>query len=123
MGQFHATTICAVKKGDVCWFPVDNHYTLAPTELQMLQADLATLRGEYDHVFVSMHGGVRRGGSFFSQMLSICDSALLLAGVGKTPRSWLAYARRSILESGKPMMGIMVGASKRMVKTEMETKS
>ena len=117
------TLLCAVKKGDACWFPVDNHYTLAPTELQMLQADLATLRGEYDHVFISMHGGVRRGGSFFSQMLSVCDSALIVAGVGKTPRTWFAYARQCILDAGKPMMGIVTGASRRMVKTEMETKS
>ena len=117
------TLLCAVKKGDACWFPVDNHYTLAPTELQMLQADLATLRGEYDHVFISMQGGVRRGGSFFSQMLSVCDSALLIAGVGKTTRNWFAYARKCIIEAEKPIMGIVVGASKRMVKVEMETKS
>ena len=117
------TLLCAVKKGDACWFPVDNHYTLAPTELQMLQADIATLRGEYDHVFISMHGGVRRGGSFFGQILSVCDSALLIAGVGKTPRSWFAYARRVISEVGKPMMGIVTDASKGMVKAEMETKS
>ena len=115
--------LCAVKKGDVGWFPVDNHYTLAPTELQMLQADLATLRGEYDHVFVRIEGGVRKGGSFFSQMLGVCDIALVVAGVGKTPRSWFTYARRCIIEADKPMMGIATGASKRMVKVEMETKS
>jgi hypothetical protein len=115
--------LCAVKKGDVGWFPVDNHYTLAPTELQMLQADLATLRGEYDHVFVRIEGGVRKGGSFFSQMLGVCDIALVVAGVGKTPRSWFTYARRCIIEADKPMMGIATGASNRMVKVEMETKS
>ena len=115
--------LCAVKKGDVGWFPVDNHYTLAPTELQMLQADLATLRGEYDHVFVRIEGGIRKGGSFFSQMLGVCDIALVVAGVGKTPRSWFTYARRCIIEADKPMMGIATGASKRMVKVEMETKS
>ena len=118
-----ATPGGAVKKGDACWFPVDNHYTLAPTELQMLQADLATLRGEYDHVFVRIDGGIRKGGSFFSQMLGVCDSALIVAGVGSTPRSWFTYARRCIIEAEKPMMGIMAGATRRMVKVEMETKS
>ena len=115
--------LCAVKKGDVGWFPVDNHYTLAPTELQMLQADLATLRGEYDHVFIRVEGGIRKGGSFFTQMLSVCDIALVVAGVGKTPRSWFTYARRCIIEAEKPMIGIVTGASNRMVKVEMETKS
>ena len=115
--------LCAVKKGDVGWFPVDNHYTLAPTELQMLQADLAALRSEYDHVFVRIEGGIRKGGSFFSQMLSVCDITLVVAAVGKTPRSWFTYARRCIIEADKPMMGVVAGASKRMVKVEMETKS
>ena len=114
--------LCAVKKGDVGWFPVDNHYTLAPTELQMLQADLATLRGEYDHVFVTVRGGIRRTGSFFSQMLGVCDSALIIAAAGKTPRSWFAYARRCIQEAAKPMMGIMTGVGRRSVKGEMEAR-
>ena len=117
------TMLGTIKKGDSGWFPVDNRYTLAPTELQMLQADLATLRGEYDHVFIRMQGGVRRGGSFFSQLLGVCDSALIVAGSGTTPRSWLSYARRHIVAAGKPMMGLAVGVKNKRVKAEMETKS
>ena len=116
------TLLCAVKKGDSGWFPVDNRYTLAPTELQMLQADLATLRGEYDHVFVTMQGGVRRGGSFFSQVLGACDSALVVAGSGTTPRSWLAYARRHVKAAERPAMGLATGVGTKVVKAEMEAR-
>lgn len=113
----------AVRKGDVAWYPVNNRYTLAPTELQMLQADLATLRGEYDHVFIRVKGGIRRGGSFFAQLLGVCDSALVVAGAGATARASLAYARRCIKESGKPAMGLATGVKTKVVKAEMEVKA
>lgn len=113
----------AVKKGDAGWYPVNNRYTLAPTELQMLQADLATLRGEYDHVFIRVKGGLHRGGSFFAQLLGICDSALIVAGAGKTSRSWLTYARKCIMDAARPSMGLAVGVKTKTVKAEMEAKS
>ena len=113
----------AVRKGDVAWYPVNNRYTLAPTELQMLQADLATLRGEYDHVFIRVKGGIRRGGSFFAQLLGVCDSALVVAGAGATARASLAYARRCVKESGKPAMGLATGVKTKVVKAEMEVKA
>ena len=108
-------------KGNVGWFPVGNRYTLAPTELQMLQADLATLRERYDHVFIHMPEGIRRGGSFFDQVLGVCDSALLVVGADATPRSWLAYARRHVQKAGRPMMGLVAGAKNAAVLAEMET--
>ena len=113
----------ALRKGDVGWFPVNNRYTLAPTELQMLQADIAALRGEYDHVFLRVKGGIRRGGSFFSQLLGTCDSALIAAGARTTSRAWLAYARRCIRDAGRPAMGLATGVKTKVVKAEMEVKT
>ena len=94
-----------------------------PEDFQMLQADLATLRGEYDHVFIRVKGGIRRGGSFFAQLLGVCDSALVVAGAGATARASLAYARRCIKESGKPAMGLATGVKTKVVKAEMEVKA
>ena len=104
------------------WFAAANRYSLAPTELQMLQADIATLRGEFDTVFMFMPDGLRRGGSFFSQLLGVCESAMIEIGAGATPRAELDYARRHVVEAGKPMMGIATGASARVVRREMEAR-
>ena len=110
-------TVCKDPHG---WFPVENRFSLAPTELQMLQADLAELRKTHDEVFIMMPGGFRRGGSFFEQVLTVCDSVLLLAGAGTTSRADLSYVRRHAKSVGRPVMGIVTGASARMVHREME---
>ena len=112
--------INTVRKGSVGWFPVDNRYSLAPTEVQMLQADLATLRADHDHVFVHMTDGIRRGGSFFDQLLGVCDSVLLIVGANATPRSAFAYVRRHLEAAGKPAMGIAVGVEAARIRREME---
>lgn len=112
--------ICLSRKGPHGWFPVANRYSLAPTELQMLQADIAQLKEETDIIFVFLPEGMRRGGSFFSQILGVCDSALLLVGADATPRSWLSYVKRRISAAEKPMMGIITGASVKAVRKEME---
>ena len=114
------TMLSTVYKGTNGWFPVENRYTLAPTELQMLQADLAELRKKYDHVFVHMPGGLRRGGSFFDQLLTTCDSVILVASAGNTPRNWLSYVRRHVVATGKPMMGMATDVSAKVVRKEME---
>lgn len=114
------TMLNTLKKGSEGWFPVLNRYSLAPTELQMLRADLETLRGDFDCIFVAMPGGLRRGGNFLSQLLGTCDSALLVVGAGKTPRRELAYVKRMAAIAGKPMMGLVTGAPGRVVRREME---
>lgn len=114
--------LAAVRKGTRGWFPVANRYSLAPTELQMLQADVEKLHGEFDSVFIRLPDGVRRGGSFFRQILGVCDSALLVVGADATPRSWLAYARRCATEAGKPMMALVTGVSEKVVEREMESR-
>ena len=110
------------RKASTAWFPVANRYSLAPTELQMLQADIATLRNDFDVVFLFMPGGMRRGGSFFSQLVGVSESVLLEVGANSTPRSELEYVRRHVLPSGKPMMGVVTDATARVVRSEMESK-
>ena len=116
------TMINTVQKGLQGWFPVENKYVMAPTEFQMLQADLVTLRSQYEHVFIDIADGVRRGGSFFEQLLSACDSLLVVVGAGKTPRSWFSYVRRHAKAVQKPMMAIAAGVSARGVRREMEAR-
>ena len=116
------TLLNAVCKGLYGWFPVENRYVLAPTELQMLQTDIAELRKQYDHVFLFVQGGCRRGGSFFDQLLTVIDCTLVVVGADRTPRSWLSYVRRHVQAAGKPMMGLVTGAAAKEVRREMEAK-
>ena len=112
--------INAVCKDAHGWFPIENRYSLAPTELQMLQVDLATIKNDHDEVFIMMPEGFRQGGSFFNQLLGVCESVLIIVGANATPRSALAYARRHALASKVPMTGIVVDASARAVRHDME---
>ena len=116
------TLVNTVYKGQRGWFPVDNRYTLAPTELQLLQADLQQLRERYDMILLTMPSDIRRGGSFYDQLLGVCDTVLLGIGVGKTPRSWFAYARTHVQTAKKQAMAIALGESARKVRREMEAK-
>ena len=115
-----ATLINTVHKGLQGWFPVANRYAMAPTEFQMLQSDLATLRSKYDHVFVDISDGVRRGGSFFEQLLTACDCVLVVVGADKTSRRWFSYVRRHVKVVKKPVMAISAGVSASVVRKEME---
>lgn len=114
------TMINTVRKGTFAWFPVANRYSFAPTELQMLQADIATLREEFDGVFLFMPDGLRRGGSFFSQLLGVSESAILEVAADVTLRSELDYVRKTVIAAGKPMMGLITGATAKVVRAEME---
>lgn len=114
--------IGTVRKGVHCWFPTANRFAMAPTELQMLQADLATLKGEYGNVFVRMEGGVRKGGTFFDQLLELCDAVILEIGAGATPRSAFGYVRRHVTSTGKPIMAMATGADAKTVRREMEAR-
>ena len=111
-----------VRRGDTGWFPVDNRYALAPTEVQMLKADLEGISQEYERVFLHMPDGFRSGGSFFDQLLELSDCALVMVGAGKTPRSALSYALQHAQAKEKPVLGLAVGASAKVVRKEMEAR-
>lgn len=114
--------IGVVRKEARGWFPVQNRLALAPSELEMLQADIAELRNDFDAVFVFMDGGLRKGGSFFDQLLGICEASVLVVGDSQTPRSWFSYVRRHLGEAKKPMVAIATGAPARVIRAEMEAK-
>ncbi len=111
-----------VRRGDTGWFPVDNRYALAPTEVQMLKADLDGIRQEYEHVFLRMPDGFRRGGSFLDQLLELSDCALVMVGAGNTSRSVLSYALQHAQAKNKPVLGLAVGAKAKVVRKEMEAR-
>jgi uncharacterized protein involved in exopolysaccharide biosynthesis len=108
------------RKGSEGWFPVVNRYSLAPTELEMLKADLATLRESFDCIFILMDEGIRHGGNFLRQLLEVSESALVLVGADRTRRRDLAYARRLIFAAGKPILGLVTGERGRVVRHELE---
>ena len=114
--------IGVVTKEEQGWFPVQNRLALAPTELQMLQADIAELRKSFDTIFILMDGGVRKGGSFFDQLLGICESAVMMVGSALTPRSWFGYVRRHVEAANKPMVAIATDARAKVIRAEMESK-
>ena len=112
-----------VRSGQHGWFPAANRFALAPTELELLKADLAALGDSFDNVFVRIEGGVKVGGTFFDQLLELCEAVLLLVGAGSTPRSSFAFARRHLETSGKPVMAVATGAKAKVVRSDMEVLS
>ena len=112
--------IGTVRKDVRGWFPVQNRYALAPTELEMLKADLAELRNSFDTVFLCMEGGFRKGGAFFDQLLSISETVILMVGASRTPRSWFRYVCRHVETVGKPILAIATDASVGVVRAEMD---
>lgn len=118
-GEMLINTVYKEARG---WYPTASHYALAPTEIQMLKADLASLRENFDNIFILMPEGVRRGGNFFHQLLEVSETALLLVGARTTPRSALKYVRTQALDAKKQMMGLVAGAPLKEVQKEMELK-
>ncbi len=114
--------IGVVRQGSHGWFPTVNRFAMAPTELQLLQADLAELKNTYGNVYVRMEGGVRKGGTFFDQLVELCDAVVLEVGAGTTPRSAFGYVRRHLASAGKSIMAMATGADAKTVRREMETK-
>ena len=114
--------IGVVRSGAHGWFPTANRFAMAPTELQLLQADLAELKNTYGNVFVRMEGGVRKGGTFFDQLLELCDAVILEVGAGTTPRSVFSYVRRHVISTGKMIMAMATGGDAKTVRREMEAR-
>ena len=114
--------IGVVRSGARGWFPTANRFAMAPTELQIVQADLAELKNSYGNIFVRMEGGVRIGGTFFDQLLGLCDAVLLQVGADKTPRSAFSYVRRHVAKSGKAIMAMASGGDVKTVRREMESR-
>lgn len=115
--------IGVVRSGQHGWFPAANRFALAPTELQMLKADIAALGESFDNVFIRIEDVVRVGGTFFDQLLEISDAVLLMVGSGSTPRSSFAFARRHLKQSGKLVMAIAADSSAKRVRKDMEVLS
>ena len=112
--------IGVIRSGQRGWFPAANRFALAPTELQMLKADISTLGESFDNIFLRIEGVVRVGGTFFDQLLEMSDAVLLMIGSGRTSRRSFAFARRHLKESGKLVMAIATDSSAKRVRKDME---
>ena len=115
--------IGVVRSGQRGWFPAANRFALAPTELQMLKADIATLSESFDNIFIRIEDVVRVGGTFFDQLLDLSDAVLLMVGSGRTPRSSFAFARRHLKQAGKLVMAVAADSSAKRVRKDMEVLS
>ena len=112
-----------MRSGQKGWFAAANRFAMAPTEVELLKADLASLCEEFDNVFIRIESEAHMGGTFFDQLLDLCGGTLLLTGDGKTPRRALSYARHRLRASGKPVAAIATGARAGRVRAEMEVMS
>jgi len=113
-----------VRSGNHGWYPVANRFALAPTELELLKADLATLEGEsFENVFIRVGSDMHLGGTFIDQLIELSSAVILMVGDGATPRRTFAYARRRLKDSGKSVMAIATGSSAKKVRSEMEVMS
>jgi len=112
--------IGGVRSGEHGWFPATNRFALAPTELQLLKADIASLGDSFDNVFFRVEGRMHFGGTFFDQLIEMSDAVLLLVGDGTTPRRAFAYARRRLKATGKPVMAVATDSDAKKVRAEME---
>ena len=115
--------IGVVRKAQHGWFPAANRFALAPTELELLKADVAALNETFENVFVRIDGFVRVGGTFFDQLVGMCEAVLLFVGEGRTTRRAFAFARRHLTASGRQVMAISTGASAKHVRAGMEVMS
>lgn len=109
-----------VRSGQHGWFPAANRFALAPTELQLLKADIASLGQSFDTIFICIEGVVRVGGTFFDQLLELSDAVLLIVASGKTPRRSFAYARRHVMSDRKLVMAIAADSSAKRIRKDME---
>ena len=86
--------------------PVENISALSPSELQMLESDIKELRNTYDLIIVTRRENLDLSGVFLQQMLTFCDSSIILAAVKHTKRSMIRAIIRHQHKTGKPMMTI-----------------
>ncbi len=113
----------AVRSGSRGWFPVANRFAMAPTEIEMLKADVEALGGTYDNVFIRLDRVAHVSGTFFEQILALCGAVVLFVGDGTTPRRALAFARRHLKAAGKRIMAVATNSSAKRVRADIEVLS
>ena len=110
------------RQDDRGWFPCADMRSLDAAEIRMLQADIETLRKDFDDVLVELPLSFRRAGPFLDQAMGLANGVLLLVRANVSPRREFAQARKRAAAAGKPLGGIAEGAATRTVRKEMEEK-
>ena len=96
--------------------PTANPLALSQSELNLLESDIAELHNEVDTIFIYTDKPIDRFGVFFNQMLSVCDSAIIIVGARHSSRSLLRYVVAQQHESGRCIMSILTGSNDSMPK-------
>ena len=109
-GDISADYIATVRNKDSGLFPVENPYTLTPTELELLKADIEELRRSYDTVIISREEPLLRKGIFFRQILPICESSAFMVGEKTTPRSLVRYLIKLQRTGGYNFISVLNGS-------------
>ena len=94
--------------------PAANPLALSQSELNLLQSDIEELQNEVDTIFIYTDMAIDRFGVFFNQMLSICDSAMIIVGARRSSRSLLRYIVNQQHESGRCIMSILTDSNDSM---------
>ena len=116
------TLLGVAYKDDRGWFPCADMRSLDAAELRMLQADIETLRKDFDDVLLELPLSFRRAGPFLDQAMGLANGVLLFARANVSPRREFSQARKRAAAAGKPLGGIAEGAGARTIRAEMEEK-
>ena len=92
----------------------ENPRALSQAELNLLENDIKELQSKFDTVFIYSDGPIDRFGVFFNQMLSICDSAIIIVGAKHSSRSFLRYVVSQQHETGRCVMSILTNSNDSM---------
>ena len=109
-GDISADYTATVRNKDSGLFPVENPYTLTPTELELLKADIEELKRSYDTVIISREEPLLRKGIFFRQILPICESSAFMVGEKTTPRSLVRYLIKLQRDGGYNFISVLNGS-------------
>ncbi len=94
--------------------PADNPRALSQTELSLLQSDIEEMQKDFDTIFITTNEPIDSFGVFFNQMLQLCDSAIILVGAHRSPRSLLRYVVSQQHKSGHCLMSILTNSKDSM---------
>ena len=109
-GDVSADYTATVRNKDAGLFPVENPYTLTPTELELLKADIEELKRSYDTVIISREEPLLRKGIFFRQILPICEASAFMVGEKTTPRSLVRYLIKLQRDGGYNFISVLNGS-------------
>lgn len=100
-----------VHSGSKGVMPVITKKFLSPSEIELLKNDLLTLRNSYDLILIRHSASMRHDRMFVEQIMPLCDSLIIAAGLNKTTRKHLRRLTALSSKSDLPIMTILSDSS------------